>query len=246
MTHAAWSPRTATNNFNLFGSYTHHSLLQRLNYDEDAPRRKRASIADISNFRSLNLGRADTRLGIWESFLEGAGEGLFSRIFIKEGDVIEAISGKRVRGASECELEGRYAVDVEEYQGGPRACFDMAGVDCCYTRFANDSLVDDEDNCRPVLRNGRPYLVAIVNIYPGDELTYSYDYDYWIANGDCLSVSARRLVGVKRKRVTKLIKASSWPKCMSRLVKLEKLAPNQNSNWHRVKTVGCLRACPAL
>ena len=135
--------------------------------------------------------------------------GMFSKVIFEVGEEIEPIKGREVSGAAECLHGGRYAVDVEEYQGGPRMCVDMGEENSCYTRFANDSLNDDEDNCRPVLINGKPYLIALVKIYPGDELTYSYDYEYWEVNYECLSKSARQALNKKRK-ITKARLRSKW------------------------------------
>ena len=70
----------------------------------------------------------------------------------------------------------------------------MGPVNCCYTRYANDRMNQVEDNCRVELRNGRAALVAIEDIFPGDELTYSYGRDYWVENYKCLSKSARQRV----------------------------------------------------
>ena len=164
-------------NTNLFGPYTHLPLPQKRSYAEDVPRWDRATAEEISQFGSLGLGKLDGKLGVWHSRLEGAGMGMFSKVIFEVGEEIEPIKGREVSGAAECLHGGRYAVDVEEYQGGPRMCVDMGEENSCYTRFANDSLNDDEDNCRPVLINGKPYLIALVKIYPGDELTYSYDYE---------------------------------------------------------------------
>ena len=162
---------------------------------------------------------------------------MFSKIYVKAGRVIEPIKGRRVTGAEDSGLEGRYTVDIEGWQGGPRICLDMSEEDCCYTRFANDSLVDDEDNCRPMLRGGKPYLVALVDIFPGDELTYSYDHDYWIANGKSLSESARQLLRSKKVKLSKINLWSKWDTTFSVRGKTGGKEKKRKVNWVRNQAV---------
>jgi hypothetical protein len=163
-------------------------------YDDNPARHMRLTTTEMGGLRSLNLGESDMRLGIGLSGMEEAGEGTFSRIHVKTGAVIEYLDGIMVTHANDSILGGKYAIQATSKDKSRWKVIDMGPENCCYSRYANDRINQAEDNCKVELRNGRAVLVAIEEIFPGDELTYAYGRDYWVANYKCLSKSARQHV----------------------------------------------------
>ena len=132
---------------------------------------------ELNGLRSLNLGKSDGKLGIGPSGIDEAGEGAFSRIYVRTGSVIEYLDGVRTSHADDSYLQGKYAIHVTSKDKSKWKVIDMGPVNCCYARYANDRVNQAEDNCRVELRNGRVVLIAIEAILPGDEVTYSYVRD---------------------------------------------------------------------
>ena len=188
-----WSPPKPILTINLFEPSAQPSVPWQI-YDDNPARHKRLTAAELGGLRSLNLGKSDGKLGVGPSGMEEAGEGVFSRTCVGVGKVIEYLDGVRNWHATECFMGGKYAIMVMSKDMEICKVIDMGPENCCYTRYANDRVNQAEDNCRVELRNGRAALIAIEEIFPGDELTYSYGRDYWVENYKCLSKSARQRV----------------------------------------------------
>ena len=110
------------------------------------------------------------------------------------GNAIKYLDGVRTLHATKSFMGGKYAIMVMSKDMEKWKVIDMGPENCCYTRYVNDRVNQAEDNCRVEFRNGRAALIAIEEIFPGDELTYSYGRDYWVENYKGLSKSARQRV----------------------------------------------------
>ena len=58
---------------------------------------------------------------------------------------------------------------------------------CGLGRYCNDRLHPDLCNAMPCLYQGKTWLKAIMDIFPGDEITIYYGWDYWKSRTDIIS-----------------------------------------------------------
>jgi hypothetical protein len=182
----AWSPWTAVASNNLLSNYDLPVSAQ-LNYSDEPARFKRVCLSTLSS-RGIKLGAGE--LGIGSSGIEGAKDGLFSRVEWEENARICPCLGPRVSNGNDAMYGGVYV--VEAVGNGWRRCLDMGEEKSCFARYANDRIDDDTDNARPEMqRDGTMWLVAKSKIMPGDEITYAYGRAYWVAHWRVLSESAR-------------------------------------------------------
>ena len=182
----AWSPLTAVASNNLLSNYDPPVAVQ-LNYSDEPARFKRACLSTLSS-RGIKIGAGE--LGIGSSGIEGAMDGLFSRVEWEANVRICPCLGPRGSKGNEALYGGVYAVVAEG--NGWRRCLDMGEEKSCFARYANDRIDDDTDNARPEMqRDGTMWLVAKCKIMPGDEITYAYGRAYWVIHWRVLSESAR-------------------------------------------------------
>ena len=106
-----WSSPTPIFAIDLFEPSAQPSVSWQI-YDENPARHKRLTAVELGGLRSLNLGKSDRKLGIGLSGIDEAGEGMFSRIYVDEGNVIEYLDGVRTKHATESFMEGKYAIMV--------------------------------------------------------------------------------------------------------------------------------------
>jgi SET domain-containing protein len=116
--------------------------------------------AKLSSSRHLRIGRAR------------AGLGLFTRVPIRKGQFIVRYSGKKIRTETVDDLDTRYLFEINS-----RWTIDGA-TRRNRARYINHS-------CRP---NAEVYFVkhairirAIRNVKPGEEITYHYGRNYFVA-----------------------------------------------------------------
>ncbi len=115
-----------------------------------------------------------------ESTIPGAGLGLFSKVHIAIEDTIGYYTGERITGEELC--AGRFAGSDYILALTSKWLLVAEGPKANYTRYANHS---DHPNAFLVVstRWKTARLEAIKPIAPGDEITFNYGEDYWIAAG---------------------------------------------------------------
>jgi SET domain-containing protein len=139
------------------------------------------------------------------------GLGLFATKSIKRGTYIATYRGRRItteesdrreaRGARYMfALNKRWVID-----GSPR--WNVA-------RYINHSC---RPNAKPVGRRGGIVIVALRQIEPGEEITYSYGREYlklFLDNGGCRCAACRRrkLFGVGKRTLDGVADNCFWPK----------------------------------
>ena len=110
--------------------------------------------------RNFRVGRSKTGLG------------LFATRPIKKGTYIVEYSGKRIASRDAERLRTRYLFEVN----GRWTIDGSARTNTA--RYINHSC---KPNAEPVLARKKIWIRAIANIAPGDEITYHYGRDYFVA-----------------------------------------------------------------
>ena len=77
------------------------------------------------------------------------------------------------------------------------------GATCGLGRYCNDRLHPDLCNAVACLHDGRVWLKAIMDIFPGDEITIYYGWEYWRPR-------ANRISAFHADQICKLNESSSY------------------------------------
>lgn len=99
-----------------------------------------------------------------------AGLGLFALEAIPKGACIIEYTGRVLTDEEYARSRSRYLFDVGKNKvldGSPRTN---------KARYINHSCAP---NCEPTIHKGRPFIHAIRNIKPGEELAYNYGEEYF-------------------------------------------------------------------
>jgi hypothetical protein len=111
-------------------------------------------------------------LEIKESLIPNAGLGVFTKEFIKKGEIIGEYTGARI------DSDGNYTYILDNGK-----CIDAAGFPRCFVAMMNDSIgTQFLRNCEFIEKGCKVYAIATQNIPEDSELYVSYGVDFWRHN----------------------------------------------------------------
>lgn len=108
-------------------------------------------------------------LEIRESQIPNAGLGVYTKEFIKKGELIGEYTGSKI------DSNGAYSYILDNGK-----CIDASSFPRCYSAMINDSIGSIHfQNCEFVEKNNKVFVYAKTNIPENYELFISYGIDFW-------------------------------------------------------------------
>ena len=139
------------------------------------------------------------RVKVTQSTIEAAGQGLFinGKAAVKGGKIVCSYEGQKL---SKEEAEASKSAYIFEFEYLDETYYiDAESTTSCYGRFANDKRDDSKVNAKILVRGGKLFVMAMMDIQPGEEVFIDYGVDYWMDHLDVLSDQDRAEVESRAK-----------------------------------------------
>jgi hypothetical protein len=165
------------------------------------------------------------RVKITKSTIIAAGQGLFigGKGTAKAGKIICSYEGQKL---SREEAEASKSAYIFEFKYLDEVYYvDAESKTSCYGRFANDKRDDSKVNAKILVRGGKLFVMAMVDIQPGEEVFIDYGVEYWMDHLDQLSDQDRAEVESRARYIPMEVITGRKKVETGDLTQLDRIAP---------------------